>query len=246
MQATLSRARFTDRVTARDVDKLPTEYRQLLTRLLTIQADCEIGGPNVYGKRWFLNAPTADDMFRVTHILAEEIDHFRLMNGLLRELGDDQSGLLRRTNAERYVDAFRVEEAPTWADVAAFCCLIDRVGRFQIEEMVGSSFQPLDRVLPQIIKEELGHVGYGTARLAELAANPGTRDEAQAAVNRWYPRGLDSFGKSGSWRAERFIEWGLKRRTNEEARRDYIAEVRPIVDGMGLVVPDEEYDRHYL
>jgi 1,2-phenylacetyl-CoA epoxidase catalytic subunit len=184
-------------------------------------------------------------MFRVTHILAEEIDHFRMMNGLLQGIGVDRSELLRHTNAERYVDAFRVTDIPTWADVAAFCALIDRIGRFQIEEMVGSSYQPLDPVLPRIIQEELGHVGYGAARLGQLAKDPATHDQAQAAVNRWYPRALDSFGRSGSYRAERYIDWGLKRRLNEEARRDYINEVTPLLQGMGLIVPDEDYDRHF-
>jgi 1,2-phenylacetyl-CoA epoxidase catalytic subunit len=238
-------ARFNDRIEPQDVAKMPEEYRDLLVRLLTIQADCEIGGPNVYGRRWFLNAPSADDMFRVTHILAEEIDHFRQMNGLLREIGVDRSALLYRSSAERSVDAFRVTDVPTWADVAAFCCLIDRVGRFQIEELVGSSFRALDKVLPRIMQEELGHVGYGTARLTALAADPTTHDAAQAAVTRWYPRALDSFGRSGSWRAERFIEWGLKHRRNEEARRAYIAEVGPVIAAMGLVVPAEDYDRHF-
>ena len=241
-----ARAKFTDRVTATDVAKLPDEYQDLLVRLLTIQADCEIGGPNVYGRQWFLSAPTADDMFRVTHIVAEEIDHYRHMAHLLRDLGVDRSDLLTRANADRLLEAFRVTRVPTWADVAAFCCLIDRVGRFQVEEMVGSSFEPLDGVLPQIMQEEMGHIGYGTARLASLAADAETRAEAQAAVNRWYPRALDMFGRSGSRRAEQFIEWGLKHRLNEEARRDYIAEARPVVERMGLTVPAEDYDRHYL
>jgi ring-1,2-phenylacetyl-CoA epoxidase subunit PaaA len=245
MDATMTRAKFTDRVTAKDIAKMPTEYRDLLVRLLTIQADCEIGGPNVYGRQWFLNAPTADDMYRVTQILAEEIDHFRLMNRLLQGLDADQSQLLWRPNGERYLAVFRETEAPTWADVAAFCCLIDRVGRFQIEEMVGASFQPLDRVLPQIIRDELGHVGYGTARLAELAADPRTVGEAQAAVNRWYPLALDSFGRKDSWRSERFVEWGLKHHLNQETRLAYVAEVAPLLEGMGLVVPDPEYGRHY-
>jgi 1,2-phenylacetyl-CoA epoxidase catalytic subunit len=241
-----SRAKFTDRISAEDITKMPAEYHDLLVRLLTIQADCEIGGPHVYGAKWFLDAPTADDMYRVTQILAEEIDHFRMMNGLLKGIGVDRSELLHHTNAERYVDAFRVTDVPTWADVAAFCSLIDRIGRFQIEEMVGSSFQPIDKVLPRIMQEELGHVGYGTARLAQLARDPATHEEAQAAVNRWYPRALDSFGRSGSYRAERYIEWGLKHRLNEETRRDYIAEVTPILMNMGLIVPDEAYDRHFL
>jgi ring-1,2-phenylacetyl-CoA epoxidase subunit PaaA len=225
---------------------MPDEYRDLLVRLLTIQADCEIGGPHVYAQQWLLNAPTANDMFRLTHIIAEELDHFRGMVRLLNDLGVDRTDLLRRGNDERALEAFRVSDVPSWADVATFCCLIDRVGRFQIEEMVGSSYQPLDTVLPQIMREEVGHVGFGTARLAELAANPETKAAAQAAVNRWYPMALDMFGRTGSWRANRFIEWGLKHRVNEEARRDYINEVGPVLERMALVVPPEEYGRHYL
>jgi 1,2-phenylacetyl-CoA epoxidase catalytic subunit len=246
MQTVACRAKFNDRVSAKELGSMPEEYRELLVRLLTIQADCEIGGPHVYGERWMLNAPRADDMFRLTHILAEEIDHFRLINSLLRELDEDQSGLLRRASHERYLDVFRVTDVPTWAGVAAFCALIDRVGRFQVEELVGSSYQPLDRVLPQIMREELGHVGYGTARLADLAADPATRDEAQAAVDFWYPRALDSFGRSGSKRAERYVEWGLKHRLNEEMRAAYIAEVDPVLAGMGLRTPAPTDGRSYL
>lgn len=242
----MTQAKFTDRITASDFKKMPEEYQELLTRLLTIQADCEIGGPHVYGPAWFLNAPTADDMFRLTHVLAEEIDHFRLMNRLLMEIGVDRSDLLRRSNSERFLEAFRVTDVPTWADVAAFCCLVDRVGRYQIEEMVSSSFEPIDRVLPQIIQEEVGHIGFGTARLAQLAANPETRTDAQAAVERWYPRALDMFGRTGSRRAERYIEWGLKHHLNEEARGHYISEVTSVLNGMGLIVPDETYNRRYL
>jgi len=246
MTGATTEARFTDRVSAEDFHKMPAEYRDLLVRLLTIQADCEIGGPNVYGRQWFLSAPTADDMFRVTHILAEEIDHFRHMDRLLRLVGVDRSDLLRRPNSERFLEAFRVTDVPTWADVATFCCLVDRVGKYQIEEMQGSSFEPLDSVLPLIMREELGHVGYGTARLTSLAADPETREAAQAAVDRWYPKALDMFGRAGSYRAERFMEWGLKQRPNEVARRAYIEEVAPLIEHMGLVVPPEERGRNYL
>jgi hypothetical protein len=45
-----ARAKFNDRIEPQDVAKMPEEYRDLLVRLLTIQADCEIGGPNVLGR----------------------------------------------------------------------------------------------------------------------------------------------------------------------------------------------------
>src|SRR5439155_10007436 len=47
-------------------------------------------------------------------------------------------------------------------------------------------------------------------------------------------------------RTERYIEWGLKRRTNEEARRQYIAEVDPQIEALGLVIPNKLQGRKYL
>jgi 1,2-phenylacetyl-CoA epoxidase catalytic subunit len=38
----------------------------------------------------------------------------------------------------------------------------------------------------------------------------------------------------------------LKRRSNEQARQDYINEVNPILEKMGLKVPDPLKGRRYL
>ena len=230
-------ARFTDRVSASEVDKLPEEYRELIIRLLTIQADCEIGIPGVYGRPWILAAPTADDCYRLAHIVAEEIDHFQQINGLLRALGHDRTDLVHRSGHDRYLRVFGARDAHSWADVASFCCLIDRVGRFQLEELVDSSYQPLDDVLPRILEEEALHVRFGTARLAQLAAQNETRDAAQAAVDRWYPRALECFDQEDSRWAEKYVEWGLNQRLNHEVRQAYEAEVTTVLTRMGLTIP---------
>ncbi|MBI4464227.1 MAG: hypothetical protein HY647_05935, partial [Acidobacteria bacterium] len=52
---------FTDKIEAADFPKMPQEYRDLLIRVLTIQADSELGGPHLYVERWILAAPTAED-----------------------------------------------------------------------------------------------------------------------------------------------------------------------------------------
>jgi 1,2-phenylacetyl-CoA epoxidase catalytic subunit len=54
------------------------------------------------------------------------------------------------------------------------------------------------------------------------------------------------FGRSGSKRAERYRYWGLKRRSNEQARADYMKEVNPILKNMGLKVPDSLKGRRYV
>jgi ring-1,2-phenylacetyl-CoA epoxidase subunit PaaA len=236
---------FTDTVEAADVPKMPAEYQALLERVLRIQADCEIGGPHLYVGQWLLGAPSADDQWMLAKIAAEEIDHFRKINRLLDELGEDASELMYVEKSRRNLEAFR-QAMPTWADVTVFSFLIDRVGQYQLDEFVGCSYAPLDRVLPRIIQEEKTHVGYGHVKLRDLVRTEEGRAQAQAALDRWYPRALDMFGLSSSRRAARYVRWRLKRRSNDAARAEYMAEVAPLIEGLGLVVPDPTVGRHFL
>jgi len=236
---------FREKITAEEFPDMPPEYRELLARVLMIQADCEIGGPHVYGE-WLLRAPSADDMHRISRITGEEIDHFRKFNRLLNEIKLDATPLLWKKNAERYLDAFKVTDVPTWGDVAAFCFLIDRVGKYQVEEFIDSTFLPLNEVLLGILSEEVGHINYGHLKMKELCGDDKGSEEAQRALDRWYPLALDMFGRSDSRRSERYLEWGLKRRTNAEARRAYCEEVNPLIADLGLDVPDAKKGRKYL
>jgi ring-1,2-phenylacetyl-CoA epoxidase subunit PaaA len=239
-------SQFNDKVTPKDFEKMAPEYKDLLIRLLTIQADCEIGGPHIYVDHWTLRAPTVDDQWRVARIASEEIDHCRKILRLLNLIDVDRSDILERPRSKREVDAFK-EDMPTWADFAAFGFLIDKVGEYQLEEMVGSTFAPIDDTLPIILREEKGHVAYGEQQLEKLVKSSAEgKAQAQAAIDKWFIVGLDMFGKSGSSRTERYLEWGLKRRTNEEARRQYLAEMEPKIAALGLVVPDRLLGRKYL
>ena len=237
---------FTDKVTVKDYPKMDQEYQDLLVRVLTIQADCEIGGPNIYVPEGWVGhrAPTPFDLKKMGQTASEEVDHFRKMNQLLNDLGHDAMWVVWRPRNERYVDAFRAS-MPTWGDVAVFGFLMDRVGRYQLEEFQDCSYQPLEDILPDIMREEEGHVNYGTAKLLELCRTPEGREEAQAAVDRWYPLALDSFGQSESKRSERYIHWGLKRRTNGQQRSEFIEEVRPLIAKLGLRQPDPEAGRKF-
>ena len=89
-------------------------------------------------------------------------------------------------------------------------------------------------------------MAYGHEKMKELCADAKGKQQAQLALNRWLPLGLDMFGRSDSRRSERYIEWGLKRRTNNEARMGYMEEVRPLIAELGLEIPDEREGRKYL
>ena len=237
---------FEDKIERDDLTKMPAEYLDLLGRVLLVQADCEIGGPHLYVKDIFPNAPSKINQLVVARTAAEEIDHYRKIARLAGEIGVATAHLLSIPNRERYLEAFR-GTITTWEDYAIFGFLIDRVGRYQLEEFLECSYLPLQRVLPEILKEELGHIGYGTNQTAELAGqNDETKERVQKSLDFWYIKALDMFGRSDSERSNRYCHWGLKRRSNSQARWDFKKEVDPLIQQMGLEVPDPVSGRKYL
>jgi ring-1,2-phenylacetyl-CoA epoxidase subunit PaaA len=237
---------FRDEVEQKDIEKMDPEYRELLGRVVTIQADCEIGGPHLYVKDMFPSAPSKMDQLIVARTAAEEMDHYRKIARVAGDIGVDVSFVLTWPNQKRYLEAFR-GVINTWEDFAVFGFLIDRVGRYQLEEFVGGTYKPLERILPQIMKEEVGHIGYGQSKTAELAAKGDeSKERVQKAIDFWYIKALDMFGRSDSARDERYVHWGLKRRTNAQAREEFIQEVNPLIERIGLIVPDPVKGRQYL
>jgi ring-1,2-phenylacetyl-CoA epoxidase subunit PaaA len=237
---------FEDKVEHKDVAKLPSEYRELLSRVLTIQADCEIGGPHLYVKDMLGGAPGKINQLVVARTAAEEMDHYRKIARIAGELGVDTSFLLSIPNQKRYLEAFR-GVIETWEDFSVFGFLIDRVGRFQLEEFLDCSYLPLQRVLPDILKEEMAHIGFGTNQTAEWAEQGDeSRERIQKSLDFWYVKALDMFGRSDSDRSNRYVHWGLKRRSNTQARWEFKKEVDPLIQKMGLSVPDPVEGRKFL
>ena len=237
--------RYDKIVELEDFDKQDPEYQELLRRIVTIQADCEIGGPHLYVKDILPNAPSKQMQVVVARTAAEEIDHFRKMARIAGEIGQDVSHTLRWSNMARYVEAFR-PTLKTWEDFAVFGFLVDRVGKYQLAEFEGCTYAPLDRAVRTMLPEEEGHIEFGTNATAELALHGGAdKERAQRAVNYWYAKSLDMFGNSGGYRSGRFRYWGIKRRSNEQARAEYLAEVNPLIEKMGLTVPDPMAGRLY-
>lgn len=110
---------FEDKVDREELDKMPSEYKELLERVLTIQADCEIGGPHLYVKDILPSAPSKVNQLIVARTAAEEMDHYRKVARLAGEIGKDTSFLLSIPNQKRYLEAFR-GVITTWEDFSVF------------------------------------------------------------------------------------------------------------------------------
>lgn len=236
---------FTDKIEVKDFSKMEKEYQDLLIKVMTIQADSELGGPHLYVERWTLAAPTVEDQMMLAKTAAEELDHHRKFVKILAELNVDVSDQMKKTSADRMLEIFR-EPLETWADMGCFGTFIDRVGGYHLEDFSECSYLPIARIIPQILKEEKQHIAHGLRILDKLCKTPEGKAAVQKSLDKMYPRCLDMFGVTGSRRSEQYLKWGIKKRTNEEARNQYREEALKTIDQFGLQEPDPLKDRRYF
>ena len=63
---------------------------------------------------------------------------------------------------------------------------------------------------------------------------------------RWYGYALDMFGTSTGTRQWKYIEYGLKTKSNEELRTAYLEHIAPYFDALGMRQPaPDEVPRKY-
>jgi 1,2-phenylacetyl-CoA epoxidase catalytic subunit len=233
-------------------EELDPDMAKLIVKLMVVQADTEFASIQQH-RPWLDTAPTLEDRWIESRIVADEARHGLQACRILRDFGEEGQRyideLLTKREGEHKLDAFNMK-FDTWGDVGAFTCFVDRVGVYQLRAFQECSYGPLGRAMPLMLSEEQLHLNFGASVLRRMVQNEGkyygSKDEAQAAVNKWYPRALDMFGHSNSATSRRAIEYGLKRWTNEEARDRYIQEVTGLTSAIGLELPEPGFDRHVL
>lgn len=227
-------------------DQMPDEYRELLLHVLRIGADIEsslLFPETDYLKHVIDFAPTPEDRVRIADLYLQELQHGYIFYQLLRELGIT----VRREDfqGQRKLD-FANTPIESWLDMAMMNCVADRVGLYQYRQMLDSSYMPLTRVAPKIEKDEVGHAYLGYTTIKRACQTPEGKAEAQRLLNKWYPIALDMFGSPRSKREEAYIKWGLKKYRNEELRQMYLQEVNPLLEGLGLEIPDPTANRRFV
>lgn len=238
-------------VSADELRYTPREYIELVVGMVAGHAMGEafILRDDVYA-HWATDAPTTEDRFMVLRTIEEELMHAREGWRMVRQIED----LLDFVDIVPYdhralqsgLEGFQ-HPVTEWAEHAALCALTDRVGVFQQEEQLDSSYLPYgESIRSAFFGVEKGHAARGRFWLRRLCETPEGREQAQAAVDVWWPRALDMFGKSTTQRQHRYVYFRLKKRLNQERRDAYIETVGAELEAMGLRVPDPLVGRKFL
>ncbi len=233
-------------------------YREHLINLLYMQADSELAGALGYVPCVKMS-PNVEEFLASSMIVKDEFRHARVVYKLLENLGEDVNAHVRqydftmrlnddnadigglRAGQDKRVNIFYYP-INTWIDFVMFNFCMDRGAGHQLEDSLQASYRPWARVLEGIFKEEKFHIAHGDNWVKRLAQDPKTHDETQAALNKWYPRTMNIFGRANSPKNKIYRELGLKNRDNDQVRQAFAQEVKDRCQENGLSVPDWKPD----
>jgi len=225
---------------------MPEEYRQFLIKLLKFGHVENNGNPNYrallgrLAEAGFKYAPDDKMLVIESEIVRQEVQHGQIVADLIRGLGEDP-----HTDAPLKQYLFEIP-LKSWVDICWFHGIGDRVGLYVGVEWMGSSYEPLAKVAPRLEKEERFHSDMGIKYAREVVKTSKGKKDLQDGLEIWWPAVLDMFGKSDSRNSEAYVKWGIKARSNEELRQDYIRATVPILESLDLKVPDHRANRRFL
>jgi benzoyl-CoA 2,3-dioxygenase component B len=226
---------------------VPGEHRANLRRIIVTQGDTEPA--SVEQQRHLgLTAPSLYDLRNLFQINVEEGRHLWAMVYLLhkyfgRDGREEAEALLQRNSGDqdnpRILEAFN-EETPDWLAFYMFTYFTDRDGKFQLNALAESGFDPLSRTCRFMLTEEAHHMFVGESgvsrilqRTCQVMKEQGIEDPAQVRaqglidlqtiqryLNFHYSVTIDLFGADQSSNAAIFYSSGLKGRYEETKRDD--------------------------
>src|SRR5438874_7067184 len=227
--------------------EVPGEHRAMLRRIIMTQGDTEpasVEQQRHLGK----TAPSQYDLRNLFQVNVEEGRHLWAMVYLLhkhfgRDGREEAEALLDRRSGDRdnprILGAFN-EPTPDWLAFFMFTHFTDRDGKFQLNALAESGFDPLSRTTRFMLTEEAHHMFVGEAgisrviqRTCEVMREHGVEDPAevrrhgvidlptlQRYLNFHYSVTIDLFGADQSSNAAIFYSAGLKGRYEEAKRTD--------------------------
>lgn len=223
---------------------MPEEFRELLTRMLThhLENTTNPHYTELLNSLWVKGMTLIPEQrLKVTFakLMQQEVEHGVITARILETLG------VGPVNSEIKQYLFQLP-IDTFCDLAYFNALGDRVGCYIGETWDGVPYAPLLEVADRLHKDEVFHATFGMNNLRRIIATQEGMDEANEKIKVWWPAALDMFGRSDSDFSDVYVKWGLRQKNNEDLRQQYTADTRPMLEKLGIDVPDDTANRRFL
>ncbi|MCP4330688.1 MAG: phenylacetic acid catabolic family protein [Alphaproteobacteria bacterium] len=226
--------------TCEDLKYYPEEYGNAVRKLVISHAINELQGARVFDEPAVALAPTPYAKWLTCRVAMEEYGHHVRFFELGREMGIAEADMVPERAEKRPLSIFDYP-LETWEEFCVIKMLGDLAEILQVEDLVKCSFHPLRNLARMTMPEERFHAQFGVDFCGDLCQSEAGRTAVQAGIDRIFPSLPAFFGRDKSKNNEIFRKWGIKERTNEAMRADYVARAREVVeDQLGLTLPAVE------
>lgn len=226
-------------------DWMPDRYRKQLIRMMSQHAHSEIVGMLPEGN-WITRAPSLKRKMVLLAKVQDEAGHGMYLYSATETLGVRRQDLIEDYlyGSAKYSSIFNYPTL-TFADICVIGWLVDGAAIVNQTMLAKSSYGPYSRANIRICREESFHKKQGYEMLAKMA--DGTSEQkkmAQDAVNRWWWPTLMMFGPhdEDSPNSAELIKWGIKTKTNDELRQDFVDRSVMEAEAIGIEIPDPELE----
>ncbi len=227
-------------------DWMPAAYRKQLIRMISQHAHSEVVGMLPEGA-WITRAPNLRRKMVLLAKVQDEAGHGQYLYHAAETLGISRAEMLDQllSGKAKYASVFNY---PTlnWADNAVIGWLVDGAAIKNQTMLARASYGPYSRAMVRICAEESFHMKQGKEMVILYAqGTPEQQEMVQDALNRWWWPTLMMFGlpDGESHHSQQLMRWGVKTRSNDELRQEFVNEMVPEIHVLGLSVPDP--DLHY-
>jgi ring-1,2-phenylacetyl-CoA epoxidase subunit PaaA len=222
-------------------DWMPDEYRRQLIRMISQHAHSEIVGMLPEGG-WITRAPSLRRKLVLLAKVQDEGGHGQYLYHAAETLGATREDMLEAllSGRAKYSSIFNYP-ATSWADMGVIGWFVDSAAILNQTMLARSSYGPYARAMIRICAEENFHRKQGMEIIFRLTqGSPAQRAMAQDAVDRWWWPTLMMFGPhdADSPNTPALVRWGIKTRTNDELRQEFVDQTVPEAQAFGLTLPD--------
>jgi len=212
--------------------QLPAEYTTAVGKVILSHCRNELAGAELFDEPAIALAEQPNEKYLACRIAMEEYGHHLKFTALARALG------LPEQEGARHLSIFDLPMT-SWTDFLVVKGLADLAEVVQMEDLLDCTYTPLRDLAAALMPEERFHTSFGQSRLRQAVRTEAGRAEVQASIDRIFPGLPAFFGRSKSTNNELFRRWGVKQRTNDEVRGDWLERSRAFVEGdLGLRLPE--------
>ena len=221
--------------TADQLKSTPKQFQELVRKIVVSHAVNELYGAQVFDEPAIGFAPTPYAKWLTCRVAMEEYGHHVRFKELGEQIGIPAEEMMPTNRRPLSIFEFPLK---TWEEFCVIKLLADLAEILQVEDLLHCTFHPLRNLARMTMPEERFHAQFGKDTCTELCQTAEGRAKVQDAIDRYFPYLPAFFGRRGSKNNALYRRWGIKQRSNEEMRADYVERARQLVeDHLKLKLP---------